>query len=58
MTWADGQGYRHIGVRGLLLTDSIASLISGIILLALHGNRLKKPRQVEAIDLTALAETP
>jgi len=42
MTWADGQGYKYFGVRGLLLTDGLASLISAILLLALLGKLLKK----------------
>jgi MFS family permease len=58
MTWADGQGYKHFGVRGLLLTDSLASLISGILLLSLLSKRLNKTQQAEAIDLAALADAP
>jgi MFS family permease len=42
MTWADGQGYKHFGVRGLLLTDGLASMISAVILLALLGRQLTK----------------
>ncbi len=42
MTWADGQGYKHFGLRGLLLTDGLASVISGTALLVLLGNRLRK----------------
>jgi MFS family permease len=47
MTWADGLGYKHFGVRGLLLTDGLASMISAILLLSLVGNRLKKKRADE-----------
>lgn len=43
MTWVDGQGYKHFGIRGLLLTDSIASIVSGALLLYFLGNRLKRP---------------
>jgi hypothetical protein len=42
MTWADGQGYKHFGIRGLLLTDGLASLISGTLLLLLLRNHLKR----------------
>ncbi len=55
MTWADGLGYKHFGVRGLMLTDGLASMISASLLLALLGKRLKK-RQSDAIELPALAD--
>lgn len=42
MTWADGLGYKHFGIRGLLLTDGLAGAISGIILLTLLGRQLMK----------------
>ncbi|HTZ73324.1 MAG TPA: MFS transporter [Candidatus Aquilonibacter sp.] len=48
MTWADGQGYKHFGVRGLLLTDSLAAMISAILLLVLLRRRLTKPPVDEA----------
>jgi len=48
MTWADGQGYKHFGVRGLLLTDGLASIVSGVILLALLGRQLKRMHEVSA----------
>jgi hypothetical protein len=35
MTAMDGLGYRHFGVRGLLLTDGLASLTAAIPLLFL-----------------------
>lgn len=44
MTWADGQGYKHFGVRGLLLTDSIASMVTAILLLVLLRRRFTRPR--------------
>lgn len=55
MTWADGRGYKHFGVRGLLLTDSLASMFSAILLLALLGKRLKK-KQTYEVDLPAVAD--
>ncbi len=54
MTWADGQGYKHFGVRGLLLTDGLASMISAILLLLLLGKRLKK-KQFDEVQASALA---
>jgi MFS family permease len=47
MTWADGQGYKYFGVRGLLLTDGGAALVSAVLLLLLLGSRLRT-RRVEA----------
>jgi hypothetical protein len=55
MTWFDGQGYKHFGVRGLLLTDGLAGSISAILLLLLLGKLLKK-RQPDAVELPALAD--
>ena len=56
MTWADGQGYKHFGLRGLLLTDGLASMISGIVLLSLLHKQLKK-RQIDEIGSPAIAES-
>jgi MFS family permease len=50
MTWADGQASRHFGVTGLLLTDSLASMISAVLLLILLGKRLGKPRADELAE--------
>lgn len=47
MTWADGLGFKHFGVRGLLLTDGLASMISAVLLLTLLGSRLKKQQFTE-----------
>ena len=56
MTWADGLGFKHFGVRGLLLTDGLASMISAIALMTLLGSRLRRwqSREVEA---TAVADS-
>jgi MFS transporter, PAT family, beta-lactamase induction signal transducer AmpG len=54
MTWADGQGYKHFGVRGLLLTDGLAGGISAILLLTLLGARLKR-RRVDEMEVAAVA---
>lgn len=55
MTWADGQGYKHFGLRGLLLTDSLASMISAILLLSLFARRLRK-KQTGEMNLLAIAD--
>ena len=55
MTWADGLGFKHFGVRGLLLTDGLASMISAILLLTLLGGRLRK-RQFDEATLTVGAD--
>jgi predicted MFS family arabinose efflux permease len=52
MTWADGQGYKHFGVHGLLMTDGLAGLISGIALLVLLGRQLKK-MHLEKADVSS-----
>ncbi len=56
MTWADGQGYKHFGVHGLLLTDGLASLISGSLLLWLLRKQLRRPQP--AIQSDAPAQSP
>jgi MFS family permease len=53
MTWADGQGYKYFGIRGLLLTDGGASLLSAILLLLLLGSRLKAR---QAVDMPVLSD--
>ena len=45
MTWADGQGYKHFGVRGLLMTDGLVSIISGVVLLVLLRGQLRGIRR-------------
>jgi len=54
ITWADGLGYKHFGVRGLMLTDGLASMISAALLLVLLGNRLRKTH-VDGAELPAVA---
>ena len=56
VTWADGLGFKHFGVRGLLLTDGLASMITAIALMMLLGNRLRK-KQLEEAGLAALADS-
>lgn len=48
MTWADGHASKHFGVTGLLLTDSIASMVSAILLLVLLRKLLSRPRGDDA----------
>ena len=45
MTWADGQGYRMLGVRGLFLTDGLAAIGAAIPLLFLLRWRARKSSQ-------------
>ena len=58
MTWADGQGYKHFGVRGLLLTDGLAGLISAILLLLLLGKQLRRRQPIDAMELAAVSDAP
>lgn len=44
MTWADGRGFRHFGARGLLLTDGVASLVAGALIIVFLGGRLRRHR--------------
>jgi hypothetical protein len=55
MTWADGLGYKHFGVHGLLLVDGLAGVISGVILLSLLGRQLRKMHR-DAKERTAVPE--
>jgi predicted MFS family arabinose efflux permease len=57
MTWADGQGYKHYGVHGLLMTDGLASILSAVVLLLLLGKQLKK-KPADAVEPTAVSSTP
>ena len=45
MTWADGQGYRHFGVRGLFLVDGLASAVALVPLAMLVRKRLSGVRE-------------
>ncbi len=54
MTWADGHASKHFGVTGLLLTDSIASMVSAILLLVLLRKLLTRPRGDE-LEVQAVA---
>lgn len=47
MTWADGKGFKHFGVRGLFLVDALASAAALIPLLILVRRELGK-RDMEA----------
>lgn len=48
MTWADGRGYKHFGVRGLLTVDGSAALLAGIPLLYLVCRELRSHRLASA----------
>ena len=57
MTWADGQGYKHFGIRGLFLIDGLSGLLSIIPLLWLvhRGTPLLAKRHEEASILPSTA---
>jgi hypothetical protein len=48
MTWADGQGFKHFGVRGLFLVDALASAAAMVPLLLLIRRELGQPPAQEA----------
>jgi predicted MFS family arabinose efflux permease len=48
MTWADGQGYRLFGVRGLFLADGLASIGAAVLLLFWLYWRTGRSRAVSA----------
>jgi MFS family permease len=51
MTWADGQGYRLFGVRGLFYMDSGASLLAAIPLLLLVHRELSRSRRTAEVKV-------
>ena len=55
MTWADGQGFKHFGTRGLLLTDGLASLLAGALLLLFLGRRLARRPGAATEQISAAA---
>ncbi|MGC2544479.1 MAG: MFS transporter, partial [Silvibacterium sp.] len=50
MTWADGKGYEHFGVRGLFLVDGLASAVALLPLLLLVRRQLRVGRQMELTE--------
>lgn len=50
MTWADGRGYAHFGVRGLFLVDGLASAVALIPLLLLVRRGLPGPQAVGLVE--------
>ena len=57
MTWADGQGYRLLGVRGLFLVDGLASIGAAIpLLLFLRWRARGAGAALEAAAVDALPE--
>ncbi len=50
MTWADGKGYKHFGVRGLFLVDGLASAVALVPLLLLVRRQLRRERTVELVE--------
>jgi len=59
MTWADGLTSKSFGVTGLLLTDSLASMVSAILLLILLRKLLTRPRgdDAELLVIPSLASS-
>lgn len=56
MTWADGQGYRLGGVRGLFLVDGLASIGAAIPLLLFLRWRAAKSCAADAVPAGAVGE--
>jgi len=56
MTWADGQGYHWLGVRGLFLVDGFASIGAVIPLLLFLQWRARRSRAAELAPVEALPE--
>lgn len=50
MTWADGRGYAHFGVRGLFLVDGLACAVALVPLLLLVRRGLPGPGDVELAE--------
>lgn len=50
MTWADGQGYKYFGVRGLFLVDGLASAVALVPLAMLVRKRLSGPRDLVTVE--------
>ena len=55
MTWADGQGYKHFGVRGLFLVDALASAVAILPLLLLVRKGLPKVSAEVSTEVAAEA---
>ena len=57
MTWADGQGYRLFGVKGLFLMDGLASLGAAIPLLLFLRWRAERARTaMDTVPVGAVLE--
>lgn len=51
MTWADGQGFRLFGIRGLLLVDGLAAMTAAIpLLLFLRWRAMRSIATLDAVD--------
>jgi hypothetical protein len=50
MTWADGRGYAHFGVRGLFLVDGLACAVALVPLLLLVRRGLPGPGDMEPAE--------
>ena len=58
MTWSDGQGFQHFGVRGMMLTDGGAAIIAGTLLWWLLGRRLGHPASALAPTAALPSDLP
>ena len=58
MTWADGRGFQSFGARGLMLTDAVAALAAGVVLMAWLGRRLLRQKPGGAREQPLPALTP
>jgi predicted MFS family arabinose efflux permease len=56
MTWADGQGYRLRGVRGLFLTDGLAAIAAGTLLLLFLRRRRPLAENLVHNEVTAACQ--
>jgi MFS transporter, PAT family, beta-lactamase induction signal transducer AmpG len=57
MTWIDGQGYKHLGTRGLLGTDALSNVIgAGLVLFLIRRTLFVKTRPSPAAALEAVQQ--
>ena len=57
MTWIDGQGYKHLGTRGLLGTDALSNVIAaGLVLFLIRRTLFVKTRPSPAAALETVQQ--
>jgi hypothetical protein len=57
MTWLDGLGYRYGGVRGLMITETLAGGIGAIILLLIARHAVRCWPHLTDIHVLPAAKT-